>query len=207
MITGILLAAGTSSRMGAAKQLLPWRGEPLVRHVARQALESDLEELVVVLGHEAAAVEAALDGLAVRCVRNADYAMGQASSLRAGLQALPPFAAATVVLLCDQPLVAPALINEITAAFRQATPPPVAVIPRYEGQRGNPVLLARPLFAELMTLEGDEGARRVLQRHGPGVRWLDVADAAAVTDVDTLEEYETLSTSACEPGISADGAD
>ena len=191
MITGILLAAGSSSRMGTPKQLLPWRGEPLVRHAARQALASGLEGLVVVLGHEAAAVAAALDGLPVQCVRNAEYATGQASSLRAGLAALPGEAEAAVVLLCDQPLVTPALIDAIAASYRGA-PGVVAVIPRFEGQRGNPVLLARPLFTELMTLEGDEGARRVLQRHGERVRWLDVGDAAAVTDVDTLEAYESV---------------
>jgi molybdenum cofactor cytidylyltransferase len=177
--------------MGALKQLLPWRGEPLVRHAARQALASGLEGLVVVLGHEAAAVAATLDGLPVQCVRNAEYATGQASSLRAGLAALPGEAEAAVVLLCDQPLVTPALIDAIVASYNGA-PGVVAVIPRFEGQRGNPVLLARPLFAELMTLEGDEGARRVLQRHAERVRWLDVGDAAAVTDVDTLEAYESV---------------
>jgi molybdenum cofactor cytidylyltransferase len=225
MITGILLAAGTSSRMGAPKQLLPWRGEPLVRHAARQALGSKLDGLIAVLGHEAAAVEAALAGLPLRCVRNEGYASGQASSLRAGLAALPSEAEAALVLLCDQPLVSPALIDEILAAFRQPLPDakdvarqgenlqrsafPVAVIPRYEGQRGNPVLLARPLFAQLMGLEGDEGARRVLGRHATRVRWLDVGDAAAVTDVDTLEEYRALNTSAAaaDGDGSADGAD
>ena len=95
------------------------------------------------------------------------------------------------MLLCDQPLVTPGLIDAIITSYREA-PEMVAVIPRHNGQRGNPVLLARPLFAELMLLEGDEGARRVLGRHSERVRWLDVNDAAAVTDVDTLEEYENV---------------
>lgn len=216
MIPGILLAAGTSSRMGQAKQLLDWHGQPLVRHVAQQALASTLDGLLVVVGYEAAAVRAALDGLPVRFVENAAYAEGQASSLRTGLAALPAEADAAVVLLSDQPLVTSGLINSVvgtfgrtrdakreTASSKEPTTdhqppilthhsPPVAVIPRYEGQRGNPVLLARALFAELADLRGDEGARSVLGRYRERVRWLDLDDPAVVTDVDTIEAYEAL---------------
>src|SRR5262249_3578933 len=127
-------------------------------------------------------------------VTNDDYAQGQSTSLRAGLAALPPAADAAVVLLCDQPLLTPALISTLvhTFASEQQATAPVAIIPRYLGQRGNPVLLARLIFGELAGLSGDEGARGVLQRHKDQVRWLDLDDPAIVTDVDTLEQYEMV---------------
>ena len=225
MIPGILLAAGTSSRMGQAKQLLDWRGQPLVRHVAQQALASSLDGLFIVVGHEAAAVRAALDSLPIQFVENAAYTEGQASSLRAGLAALPAEADAAVVLLCDQPLVTPGLIDSVVKAFERmrdtrhetesseqstndhrspindshsslithhSSLSPVAVIPRYKGQRGNPVLLARTLFAELANVRGNEGARSVLGRYRERVRWFDLDDPAVVTDIDTVEAYEAL---------------
>lgn len=193
MMYGLLLAAGTSSRMGQPKQLLDWHGQPLVRHIAQQALASRLDGLMVVVGAAAEATRTALAGLDLTVVANPDYAAGQATSLRAGLGALPEGVAAVVVLLVDQPLVTPEVINHLITTFTQHQPdPPSAVIPRYRGQRGNPVLLAQTLFDELRALEGDVGARVVVQRHAAHVLWLDTDDPAVVTDVDTPDEYLTL---------------
>ncbi len=193
MIYGILLAAGLSSRMGRPKQLLEWKGRPLVRHVAEMALASRLAGLVVVLGAEAWAARSALEGLGgpVQTVESADYASGQAASLRSGLGSLPASAKAAVVLLVDMPLVGPALIDQLIAEF-EAHPEAMAVVPRYKGRRGNPVLLAAALFDELRGLGGDEGARTVLERHRDLVRWLDVDDIAVVSDADTPEAYEEM---------------
>lgn len=204
MIYGILLAAGQSSRMGRPKQLLDWHGMPLVRHVADQALASGLAGLVVVVGAAADEVRAALapaqntaraDGIrppyAMHIVENPDYAAGQAGSLRMGLAALPPGARAAVVLLVDQPLVTPELIDRLLAAYA-ADPEATAIVPHHRGQRGNPVLLAAPLFGELMGLEGDVGAREVLRSHADGVRRLELDDPAVTADADTPEAYETL---------------
>jgi molybdenum cofactor cytidylyltransferase len=191
MIAAILLAAGTSSRMGRTKQLLDWGGEPLVRHVARVALGAGIGAVVAVVGHEEAQVRAALAGLPLHCVANPRYAEGQASSLQAGLAALPPATEAALVLLCDQPLITAAILDALIAAFR-AGDPPLAVIPRHNGQRGNPALLSAALFGELAALTGDTGARPVLQRHSERVRWLDLSDPAVITDMDTMEEYVGL---------------
>lgn len=192
-VHGLLLAAGRSARMGRPKQLLPWHGRPLVRHVAEVALASRLAGLVVVEGAYAEEVARALEDLdgAVRQVVCAEYARGQAASLRCGLQALPASAGAVVVLLVDQPRVTAELINRLIAAF-EAAPEAAAVAPRYRGQRGTPVLLARRLFAEVRVLEGDLGARPVLARYADAVRWLDVDDPAVVEDVDTPEDYAHL---------------
>lgn len=192
-IYGVLLAAGTSSRMGRPKQLLDWGGRPLVRHVAEAALASRLDGLVVVLGAAAAEAREALAGAegAVRLVACADYAEGQAASLRAGLAALPADARAAVVLLVDMPLVGPALIDRLLAAYA-AAPGAKAVVPRHAGRRGNPVLLAAETFAELGALTGDVGARALLERHASEVAWLDVDDPAVVTDADTPEAFERI---------------
>lgn len=192
-IYGILLAAGRSARMGRPKQLLSWQGRPLVRHVAEVALASRLAGLVVVLGAHADEVARALADLngALRQVVCAEYARGQAASLRCGLEALPADAGGVVVLLVDQPRVTPELVNRLIAAF-ETGPEAAAVAPRYRGQRGTPVLLARRLFAEVRALEGDLGARPVLARYADAMHWLDVDDPAVVEDVDTPEDYERL---------------
>lgn len=193
MIYGVLLAAGTSMRMGQLKQLLDWRGRPLVRYVAEQALTSKIAALVVVVGAGATAVRAALNGLdgPVQTVENPDYVSGQASSLRAGLGALPANTRAAVILLVDQPLISPELINQLIAAY-EAQPDMLAVVPHYQGQRGNPVLLSSEAFAELRMLSGDVGARKLLDQYADRVVHLEVDDPAVVTDMDTPEAYERL---------------
>ncbi|NTU84696.1 MAG: nucleotidyltransferase family protein [Chloroflexales bacterium] len=193
MIYGVLLAAGMSLRMGRPKQLLPWRGRPLVRHIAEVALASRLAGLVIVLGAGAQEARAALVGLSgpVETVQCDDYAAGQAASLRCGLAALPAAATAAVVLLVDQPLVGAPLVDHLIVVY-EADPGALAVVPRYQGRRGNPVLLAAGLFADLRALEGDMGARAVLERHAAAVCWLDIEDPAVVADADTPEAYASL---------------
>jgi molybdenum cofactor cytidylyltransferase len=179
--------------MGQPKQLLDWQGQPLVRHVAQTALDSPLAGLVVVLGAYAPQVRAALADLAapLSLVTCADYATGQAASLRCGLAALPLETSAALVLLVDQPLITPALIERMLAAFA-AAPAPLAVVPCYQGRRGNPVLLAAALFAELHALEGDRGARDLLQHHAERIRWLELDDPAVLSDLDTPDDYRRL---------------
>jgi molybdenum cofactor cytidylyltransferase len=193
MIYGILLAAGTSSRMGQPKPLLNWRGKSLVRHTAEQALASRITGLVVVLGAGARDVRAALIGLdgPVHLVENPAYADGQAGSVRAGLTALPSAASGAIVLLVDQPLVGPAVINQLIDTFA-AHPETLAVVPTYQGRRGNPVLLARALFEPISRISGDSGARAVFAAYADQILTLELNDPAIVTDIDTPEEYAQL---------------
>ncbi len=197
MIYGILLAAGLSSRMGQPKQLLQWHGQPLIAHVVAQACRSRLDGLVVVTGAGAESTAAVLSGVAtdhampVLVCFNPDYAQGQATSLRAGLAELPEHVHAVVVLLVDQPLITPTLINCLLDAHQQH-PAMLAVVPTYQGQRGNPVLLTQPLFAAVQQIEGDSGARAVLQQHAAQVLWLEVDDPAVVQDMDTPQAYSDL---------------
>jgi len=190
-IYGLLLAAGQSARMGQPKQLLSWRGQPLVAHVAKEALTVPLAGLVVVVGAAEDAVRSALRDLPVTIVPNPDFAAGLSTSLATGLRSLPATADAALILLVDQPLVTARLIRQLINAY-QSRPDVLAVIPRYHGQRGNPVIIAAPLFCELCQLSGDHGARIVLDRYADQIVWLDVDDPAVVTDVDTPAAWQAL---------------
>lgn len=190
MITGILLAAGRSTRMGQPKLLLPWGDIQLVRHVAQIALRSTLAHVVVVTGHRAEHVQAALDGLPVTLVHNAAFLDGQSTSVRAGVAALGDDAQAAMILLADQPLLQPSTIDALIATYHERHARIVA--PQYRGQRGNPVLFDRALFGELEALQGDQGARPVLQAHAQHLQLVDVADEGVLLDLDTPDAYQQL---------------
>lgn len=189
MIAAIVLAAGTSSRMGRQKLTLPMAdGRPLVRASVEQVLLAGVDDTVVVLGGDAEAVALALAPLPVRTVVNSRYAEGQSTSLRAGLDALRPGTVAAVVALGDQPLPDPDVIRRLIAAFR-ATGRLIAA-PVYRDGRGNPVLFAASLFAELGAVTGDRGGREVVARDPARVAEVSV-DASMPADIDTPEDYRT----------------
>jgi molybdenum cofactor cytidylyltransferase len=189
---GIVLAAGQSTRMGAGNKLLqPLRGKPILRHAVEAQLEAGLNPVIVVTGHEGAAVEAALADLPVRFVANPDYASGLASSLKAGIAALPPQAQAAVISLGDMPNVTASVIERLVEAHR-AQPGTLAAVPTLFGQRGNPVLLARPIFPAVSLLSGDRGARRLIDEAGERVVEVPFEDPAIAIDVDTPEALQAL---------------
>ncbi|WP_245424104.1 nucleotidyltransferase family protein [Methylovirgula sp. 4M-Z18] len=187
-IAALILAAGTASRwraaggLSASKLVADFAGKPLVRHVAEAAAHSRAWPVIAVTGHAAAAVMACVQGLALTCVHNADYASGLASSLKTGIAALPPDAAGVVVLLGDMPRVSAGLIDRLIDAFEAH--PGAAIIPVHQGQRGNPVVLPRSIFGQIAGLTGDVGARQILNRSG--VETVEVvASDEVLLDVDT----------------------
>jgi len=190
MISGVILAAGRSSRLGRPKQLLPLGGQPLLAHVLRHAAASALDEVVLVLGHEAAAIAAAVGDWGQRLVVNPDHAAGQSTSLRAGLAALDPAAAAVLFLLGDQPQVDSTVIDRLIAAHSARGGR--IMVPRYGGQPGTPVLFARDLFPELARVTGDEGARSIVRAHQNDVLHVDIGDGPLPRDVDTEADYAAL---------------
>lgn len=190
MISGVVLAAGTSSRLGRPKQLLPLHGRPLLQHVVDAAAAAGLDEVLVVLGHGAAEVEAALRlPPAARTVGCPDYREGQSASLRTGLAAAAPEARAAVVLLGDQPTVDADAIRAVIEAYG-ATGGPV-VQARYDGRPGHPVLLDRRVWGEMEKVRGDRGARDVLVEHAEWVVPVDLPGEPP-PDVDTRADYERL---------------
>jgi molybdenum cofactor cytidylyltransferase len=195
-ISALILAAGRATRFGAgaddSKLLAALEGKPLVRHVAGAALASQAAEVIAVTGHAAEGVRQALAGLDLRLVHNADFATGMASSLKAGLAALDPRASGVVVLLGDMPRITSAIIDRLITHFETGGATADAAVPVREGRQGNPVLLGRALFAALDTLNGDQGARRILSEPGRRVLLCSVEDAAIEVDVDTRDALENL---------------
>lgn len=182
MIAGVVLAAGAARRFGTQKLLAPLAGTPVVRWAVASVLAARLDEVVVVLGREAEAVRRALAGLAVRTVINPRFAEGLASSLAAGIDALPPTCEAAVIALGDQPTIAPGVIDALITCWRARGSAIIA--PRYRGERGNPVLFGQAMFAELRAVRGDQGARDVIAQSPGRVAMVDIDDEVPV-DVDT----------------------
>jgi molybdenum cofactor cytidylyltransferase len=191
-IVCIVLAAGRSTRMGPANKLLAdLGGEPMVRRAVAAALASRARPVLVVTGHQAAEVETALAGLDVSLVPNPDFASGLSSSLKAGLAAVPDAAEGVLVMLGDMPQIAAADLDRLIAAFA-AERGEAIVVPIHGGRRGNPVLWPRVYIAEMLRLEGDAGARRLLDAHADRVREVDLGTDAIFADIDTPEALAQL---------------
>ena len=200
-LAGLILAAGAGRRMGGghgSKLLLPYRGEPLVLHVARKAL-AVCDPVVAVTGCNAAEVGRALKVVdsTLRIIQATDWNRGQARSLRAGLAALDDVERkeggdvfGALVLLGDQPLVRLETLEALTAVFRDH--PRDFVAPRHRGKRGNPVCIPQACFARVMALEGDVGARSLLDHPEARLRLVDVTDSGVHRDVDTPDDYHAL---------------
>jgi len=189
-VAAVILAAGRSTRMGGPNKLLAeLNGKPLVRIVAEQALASKAQGVVVVTGHQADQVERALQGLNVTFVRNPDFAEGLASSVKAGIAAVPQSADGAVICLGDMPLISAHLIDRLIETFAPDRGNLIAV-PVSDGRRGNPVLWSRRFFNELMTLDGDIGARHLIAKHSEAVAEVPVEGLEAFLDIDTPQALE-----------------
>lgn len=189
MISGVILAAGQSRRLGEPKQLLELGGEPVLRHVVRNATGSGLDQVVLVLGFRAAEIIDAVGDWGQNVVINPDYAIGQSSSLRLGLSVVDPEAEAVLFLLGDQPQVTAEVIDSIIDAFRKGRGR--IAMPSYRGSPSNPVLFGREFYPELARVTGDEGARSVVEAHQDEIFMVEVG-ADPPLDVDTEEDFERL---------------
>ncbi len=162
-VAGVVLAAGTSSRLGRNKLLMELGGESVLRRTVHTAIDGGLAPVLVVLGFEANRARDALAGLACELVDNPDYALGVNRSLKAGLAAVPPGAAAAVVLLADMPLVTGAMIATVVGAYRRSDAP--LVISQYGETQAPPTLYDRSLFGEFQECQGEGAGKRVVERH------------------------------------------
>ncbi|WP_297200371.1 molybdenum cofactor cytidylyltransferase [Thermanaeromonas sp.] len=183
----IVLAAGKSSRFGAPKQLLPVEGLTMVQRVVASAVRSGVGEVVVVLGHRAEEIVPLLKGYPVHLSFNPSWQEGMSTSLKAGLLGLSPRVRAALVFLADQPGVTPSVLQLLAKAYSETGKK--MVVPYYRGRRGNPVLLDRSLWEEIFSLEGDKGARDLLNRYPEEVLTVEVDCAGVIEDIDTPEDY------------------
>lgn len=194
-LAGVILAAGRGSRMGTAgKMLAPLAGRPMLAHVVDAARAAGLAPLIVVTGHDAEAVKAALAGRSVTIVHNPRSTEGMSTSLRAGLETLPPETAGAMVLLGDMPGVKPEHLERLAEAFFLHDGKAI-IAPTCQERRGNPVAWPRSLFGALSRVEGDQGGRAVLSRHADmlvAVPMDSCTDGGigVLRDIDTPEDLE-----------------
>ena len=178
-VGGILLAAGASSRMGSAKQLLQFEGTTLIRRSASALSDSDCVPCVVVLGAKSAECEQELAGIEIDICVNEEWPSGMSSSIKAGLGRLlqiDPRTDAVMITLCDQPHVSAAVINKFIAEYRRIRPHIIAS--EYNGVTGVPALFSRDMFDSILKLEGDRGAKGLIRMTGQKALTLEVPQAA-----------------------------
>ncbi len=190
MIAAVILAAGAARRFGKQKLLAPVGDRPLIRWTVEEVLASGVDRTVVVLGREAEEVRASLADLPLDFVVNPRFTEGMSTSVRAGVAALDASATGAFMVLGDQPVPREVLQRLLRAHLASRLP---IVAPSYRGHRGNPVLFDSSLFDELRRLEGDRGARGLVERN-PGRRLLVPFSHAPPPDIDTPEEHAALAT-------------
>lgn len=191
MIAALVLAAGGSSRLGRPKQIEQWGSTTLLEHVLRRVREFPTDETWVVVGAEADAVMDMVDLTDCGIVENPEWEEGLAASLRVGLDALTRLSKveAAFIVLGDQPEIPDDVPDKLAAAWQRTRA--LAVVPKYRYAWGNPVLVSRELWPRLMSLTGDEGARRLLQAHPEWVEevWI---ESLPPRDIDTETDVEEL---------------
>lgn len=187
-VTAVVLAAGEAKRMGRTKQLLPWGQTTVLGQTLRNLKSSATHDILVVSGHEAAAIEAIAAAEGVPCLYNPSYESGEMlSSLKRALQHLPGDRSAVLVMLADQPMIPPETIDRLLHAYWQGYGQLLA--PEFNGVRGNPVLIGRAHFAELLELPPGAAPRALLERHQASLHLLPVQTDAILRDLDRPEDY------------------
>lgn len=203
MVSAVVLAAGMSTRMGQNKLLLNFREKPLIVHAVDTLLASNIDEVIVVLGHETEKIRDQLErsiGLAnkapgkpVRLVQNPDYQNGLSTSVRTGVEAVSPQAKGIMIYLADQPLLEPEDVNRIVAGFAAAKEVNKSiVVPFFKGERGNPVILDASLRDSILGIAGDVGCKGVIKRYPEKVYAIEMENDHVVRDVDDVQAYERL---------------
>lgn len=189
--TAIILAAGPSRRLGKPKQLLPWGGPTLLGTVVAQTLEWPVDSVWVVLGSRFEEVLQSVDLGDAGVVENPEWEEGMASSLRVGLDVASrdPSTEAALIVMGDQPGIDPVVVEALLE--HRKTSDALAVVPKYRYVRGHPVLIARTLWSRLMSLEGDQGGRDLLQAHPEWVEEV-IFEQLAPRDVDTSDDVRDL---------------
>lgn len=175
--------------MGHNKLLLPWGDTTVLERTLGNMAASGASLVITVVGHERDQTEPMVSRYG-SAVLNQDYAKGMLSSVQAAVRALPAAVEAALVMLADQPLVSPDVIDVLLAAY--AANPRGLVAPTYQGRRGNPVIIDRRYFAELLALPPEAAPRALLQRHPEDLLVVEVGSNAVLQDLDRPEDYKRL---------------
>lgn len=187
-VYAIILAAGSSSRMGNPKQLLEWHNRPLLSHAITNTREIFHDRVIVVLGAHAELIQTSIDLGDVTSIVNSQWQEGMASSIRVGIKALPASATAALIMLCDQPLINAEHIQNLLSGWQQA--PTYIVVSEYHQSVGVPVVFPAEFFTDLLALKGDRGAKPLLLNFKD--RLLKISLPEAAVDIDKPEDFELL---------------
>lgn len=191
MVTGVILAAGQSRRMGEPKQLLLLGEKPMIWHVAFAACLANFHEVLVITGAFSDEVTQVLKEFPLKVIYNEQWADGQSTSVKKAVESVHPRSQAAVFLLADQPLIDAALINEVIAAYE--TTKSSIIMPRAQNKPGNPVLFDLETWRlALLELSGDEGARQIIKKNPGDIRYIEKVDEEIFFDVDTPMEFELM---------------
>lgn len=195
MITAIVLAAGESRRMGHVNKLLLPLGEAtLIERVVGAVCQSEADEVIVVLGHEARRIRAALDGHDVLFAENDRYREGMTTSIQTGVRTASPDAAGFLICLSDLPLIEPDELNQVIAAFTQNADDDERriVVPTYQGRRGNPVLFSAFYKPDIVAHRGLTGCKEIVKENAHHVLDVPMTTDHILRDVDTMDAYQRL---------------
>jgi len=187
----IILAAGSSARMGRPKQLLSYHDKSFLENAIDNANGANVNQVIVVLGAHAAMLENSIEEKKVHIVENKEWNEGIASSIRCGLNALlriAPLTDAVIFMVCDQLFVSSSLLNDLIATQKKTGK--MIVGSQYENTIGTPALFSKIIFPELLQLRGDTGAKKIIEKYRADVAT--VLFAMGASDIDTEEDYEAL---------------
>jgi molybdenum cofactor cytidylyltransferase len=187
----IILAAGSSIRMGTQKLLLPFMESTIIGTVVQQVLSSRVESVLVVLGADNDRVRYAIDPLPVDYCFNRHHFSGMLSSIQHGFNSLPENTGSVLVFLGDQPRVRTDIINQVLEAYHGADPGKGIVVPVFNGRKGHPLLVDYRYKQEVMNLDPDIGLRSLMQLYPDDILHLEVTDPGILADIDTRSDYMT----------------
>jgi len=187
-VTGIVLAAGGSQRMGKPKQLLAWKGTSLIRYTVSTVINSGLDQVIVVIGASEDQIRDELNDFPIEIISNPEWEAGQSTSVQAAISAISPNSGSAIFFLVDQPYLSQSIIHSMVERHAESLAPIIA--PIIAGQRGNPVLFDRITFQDFHSLQGDVGGRKLFSRYQ--VSWIEWFDEALLLDIDTDEDYQRL---------------
>ena len=188
LITGILLAAGSSSRLGSPKQLLIWKNQYLINFVINEILRSKINDLVVVLGENGQKIKNVIKHK-VKIIHNGNWIEGKSSSIKAGISLLNNETQGAMFFVVDQPFININLINKLINEFNKT--PDHIIVPCNKGRICNPVLFPKKCFSELVLLSGDEGGKQII-KHTKHIKWNNFDDERLFLDIDTKADYEEI---------------
>ena len=193
MISAVILAAGESKRMGKQnKLLLPVAGEALLVKLIKSVCDSDVGQVIVVIGHEAEKIRRKLNNFPLSFVYNPNFSEGMTTSIKSGVKEVSPDCDGYMICLADMPFINTSEINKLIHAYAQnrIKEKRLIVIPVYQGHRGNPVLFSTEFREDILEHKMEYGCKGVIMNNFESVKEIEMDDDSMLLDVDTLEDYQ-----------------